>query len=37
MTVTKAKGIAHYKEGGHDSCSVSGVVPNLPALFNPKM
>jgi len=36
LTVTKAKGNAHYNASGHDSCSISGVVPNLPAHFDPK-
>jgi hypothetical protein len=36
MTVTKAKGSAHYGSSGRDSCSISGVVPGLPAFFDPK-
>jgi hypothetical protein len=35
MTVSKLQGSANFKSGGKDSCSISGVLPNQPPLFNP--
>jgi hypothetical protein len=34
MTLSKMQGSAKFT-GGHDSCSLAGVIPNLPAGFNP--
>ncbi|MCY3020656.1 MAG: PKD domain-containing protein [Planctomycetota bacterium] len=36
MYVTKLKGSARFDQPGHDSVAVSGVIPSLPALFDPK-
>ena len=35
MTVKKLSGTTSFKITGHDSCSVSGVIPGLPATFKP--
>jgi hypothetical protein len=35
MTVTKMQGVAKFTSGGHDSCTIAGVLPNLPKLFDP--
>jgi len=34
MTVSKIQGAVKFS-GGHDSCTVSGVIPGLPKLFDP--
>ena len=35
MSVSKLQGAASFKSGGHDACSISGVIPKLPFGFNP--
>jgi len=35
MTITKLSGIVKFNVDGKDSRKVSGVIPNLPALFSP--
>ncbi len=35
MTVSKLSGGASFKTAGHDSASISGVIPNVPATFSP--
>jgi hypothetical protein len=35
MTVAKLSGKVNFKSSGKDGCSVAGVVPSLPALFDP--
>src|SRR5205807_6219450 len=33
MVVSKLQGSAKFTSSGHDTCSVSGIIPNLPAQF----
>jgi hypothetical protein len=35
MTVSKLQGAVKFASGGHDSCSILGIVPNVPKLFDP--
>jgi hypothetical protein len=35
FTVARMSGGAKFKSGGHDFCSLSGILPQVPAGFNP--
>src|SRR6185295_17788948 len=35
LTLKKVQGSAKFSAGGHDSASIAGVLPNLPAGFSP--
>ena len=36
LTILKLKGGVKFNSSGRDACAVSGVIPGIPALFDPK-